>query len=409
MPTAFPWNRILPAALAAALAGPAFGSGPSALQPEPRVLPPSKILRAQEARRPAHILPDAERCYRGIPLPPGMSSLPDYHAFIGKGRGEYIIPITKNPQKHLQPGDILVYPQQVDRESPTLYEAVSLGQFHAAIVGKDPRSGRLFALHSPKARSGDLEAMVPFHILRLNPGQEGRGKILKRVGKYVRLLSQDSSLYSNDSDRVTEPNIPGELPRLAAALQRGECPAGLSLYCSELVALVYGAAGVAPPGKTYSLLNALPGVEAKLRAAHAGLPPEAAAPYDRFVDQAVDSLLQEAELLKELGFGNGVRSAADEAELAQAKALLKELLKAKPEERAGIFRSKNLFSDRKGEIIGPAEYFLAPFVEGGNFSYAGTYIGRGCAPRRQESLDALDSRLPPAVQNALEGDPFRGR
>jgi WD40 repeat protein len=381
--------------------GPPVAEGTSLWRADCSIIDPDEAVFSKlERKQPPMLNANDTDCYNAIPVPEGVTELPPYFAWVGKDKKHCVIPITKEPEKHLELGDILVYFRNVNSGSTSLYEQVAKGRWHAAVVTEE--NGKLFHLDSPMNMSGDSFKNSVYHIIRARkyPPKVKNSKTLKEwqadpekkkllddyakerdlklgeVQKAIRALKKAG--YRYDADRKTEVTIKKEREKLQKQFkEQGTC-SELSLYSSELAITPFVMVGFNPP-KSQSLLQSLERIEKeiipKIVKAEDGKSKE------KIIDEALDHLFSDQAMLREMGVdGNQItammRGGEIPEEVAKAKALYRALFLATPLQRVGILiEYQNKAGTPKGQIIGPSDLFDAIYDPEGDFSYVGTHVG----------------------------------
>ncbi|HVE15019.1 MAG TPA: hypothetical protein VNI01_16615 [Elusimicrobiota bacterium] len=318
--------------------------------------------------------------FRGLPLAVAGSRLDDYRAYVGSENAEFIIPITRDLESVVEPGDVLVYAKDVDRAS--VADSFTLGHEHTGLVVKDAKG--FWVAESQYGVNQRVDNRAPAHVFRLKADYPDRTKVLEKVNRIGIFLGMPAArgghpdFYQYDDDRLT--HIPDDVRSLKAMMDTGRCTSRLSLYCSEFVALVHAASGIEPMPRMYSMMVAVNDLERAIRSANSGqyLGVETGTKEWRaIVNATVDRFISgNPALLAWAGVSK-------EEDLKQAKETLKLLLCAKPgRERERVLSENPFFSKEKGEIIAPSDFFVEPYVSEGKYCYVGTYVADQWGPEK---------------------------
>jgi hypothetical protein len=246
-----------------------------------RVFPTESGSKGEEKRPKAYSEVD---CAMAMPLPADLAKLPpaeldaklpDYHARVGKTG--FIIPIQGDPEKILEPGDVLVTfdSNAASRASNEhrVWDQIMHGAWHGALVGGTKEKPVI--IESPTGYMGGFKGRH-YHILRLRPYPREvttpeelekwkrdpalnkkleewtitRKQLLETIvknGDVFYRSGYDNRLY--DAVRKTEISIPAERKALQEQLEKARESKGCltnppKMYCSELPATVFNLSGV---------------------------------------------------------------------------------------------------------------------------------------------------------------------
>lgn len=374
-----------------------------------RVIQPGPAFANEDGLPPIHFNENRtyEQCYNALPLPKEMKELPKYFAPVGKDNTHFILPITKSPEQHLQPGDVLVYFRDVDPTSTRLYEHLTKGRWHAAVVGK--KGEKLYHLDSPLSMSGDTLDTSLYHILRLRPDAENREakiqQIIRNVESMRKYFEKNGKHY--DAERVTEANIPDKISIIRDHFNKGECPP-YRFYCSEVPLTVLVGAGL-DPMKSESLLvglerlerNVIPGLLAARLGKEANASADDLAKAKKeLVIESVTDLFRDARMLRELGVTEEELAAFSNTgalprSIELARDQLIALLNTPPFLRKAAFMASNFMGKDKGEIVSPSDLMDNIFDNKGSLSYVGTYVG-DCRVKPEEASTVSRPSVPSA-------------
>lgn len=352
-----------------------------------------------EKEKPDIFNKNEKSCYNAIAIPKGVEELPPFFAYVGQDKNHCIRPITQKPESHLEDGDILVYFRGVDYDSKSLYQHVSKGRWHAAIVGKD-KNGKLAHYDSPSSMSGNNFSNGTYHILRLRPYPpevqsdqdlkiwqqdpvkkaklkefaEKREKLLKDSLEVLNTINETG--YSYDVDRKTEVSIDQTLQSLRKQYQDTKSCPKMSLYCSELAITPFVIAGLKLP-KSQSIFESIERIEKTVLPEFVknGKSREAA------VDDSLNHLFADAAMLLEMGVSEDElnafrRTGKIPAQAETARSLYKKLLMAGPIERPLMMMAMNFASASKGQIVSPSDLFDSIYDPKGSFAYVGSFVGQ---------------------------------
>jgi len=353
--------------------------------------------------------PENNFCYHAFSIPQvnpsGVSltkGLPFFHAFVGKDKKHFFIPITKTPEEHLEAGDILVFFRNIDTESRgDLYQHITKGRWHAAMVGKDDKG--LFRLDSPSSMSGRDFKNGAYHILRLKkyPAEikteanlkawqadpikkaeleafeKNRQETLKQMNEVTLALKKNG--YAYDINRVTEV-AKSKTPQDLAALRKDIVENGksLPLYCSELPATVCVLSGLPLPSAA-SLAESINRVEDQV------ITPLLAANPDRKKEdvtaEAVTKIFADMTLMREMGASDDeINHFRENGKLPPSVKQLRDLylqLFSLPKKlrKMAILTHEKIEVKNKGQIVGPSDLVDQVLDPNSYLSYVGSYVG----------------------------------